>query len=80
MFKSKSAFVALSAVIAAACVGAYYCITRPVVGQSVPLSVPAPENAAPSAPRNEEVEREILNGIGSIRDLKPVPQQAASRR
>lgn len=80
MFKITWAYMALSAILAAAGVGAYHYITRAAIGQSVPPSATAPREVAPSAPRGEDVERKILNGIGSIRDLKPVPQQPALRR
>lgn len=81
MFKSTSKYVALCVMVAAvAGVGTYYYATRATIERSVPLSAPAPPARAPSAPRHEEVEREILNGIGSIKDLEPVPQQSSVRR
>lgn len=85
MFKSTSKYVALRAMVSAVAVavafaGTYYYATRATIERSVPLSAPAPPARAPSAPRHEEVEREILNGIGSIKDLKPVPQQTSVRR
>ncbi|MDQ0027912.1 hypothetical protein J2X90_005748 [Variovorax paradoxus] len=81
MFKSTSKYVALSVMVAAvAGVGTYYYAIRARSEQSVPLGAAAPPARAPSAPRHEEVEREILNGIGSIKDLKPVPQQSSVRR
>ena len=82
MFKSTSKYVALCVMVAAVAVGVgtYYYATRSTIERSDPLSATAPLARAPSAPRHEEVEREILNGIGSINDLKPVPQQASVQR
>ncbi|CAN7716161.1 hypothetical protein LJR260_005733 [Variovorax paradoxus] len=76
MLKITWAFMALGAIVA----GAYHYITRAAVGQSVPPSATAPREVAPSTPQDEDIERKILNGIGSIRDLKPVPQQPAPRQ
>jgi len=81
MLKSTSKYVALSVMVAAAAgVGTYYYVIRATSEQSIPLSAASPPARAPSAPRHQEVEREILNGIGSIKDLKPVLQQSSVQR
>jgi len=75
MFKITWTYTAFSVIAAVAGVAAYHYIARAATGQSVPSRATAPPAAAPSAPRDEDVERDILHGIGSIKDLKPVPQQ-----
>jgi hypothetical protein len=80
MFKIAWAYMVLSALVAAAGVGAYLYIAPAATGQSVPPSATAHREIAPSTPRDEDVKRKILNGIGSIRDLNPVPQQSVLRR
>ena len=80
MSQSTSKYVAVSVVVAAvAGVGSYY-FTRSTIEPLAPRSAGAPPAGAPSSPRHEEVEREILNGIGSIKNLQPVPQQSSVRR
>jgi hypothetical protein len=80
MLKSASIYVALSVIVAIAVAGAatYYYITHAVNERSVPLRAAAPPAEPPSVP--QDVEREILNGIGSIKDLKPVLPQSPVRR
>ncbi|MGJ7604247.1 hypothetical protein ACSFA7_07880 [Variovorax sp. LT1R20] len=80
MFKSTKTYVALCVIVAAASVGTYYYITRATIEQSMPSDAIAPPALTPSAPRDEDVERKILQGIGSIKNLKPVPLQPALQR
>ncbi|CAN7660237.1 hypothetical protein ABL841_30315 [Variovorax paradoxus] len=80
MFKITWKYMALSVIVAATGAGAYHYITPAAIGHSVPPSATVPPARAPSAPRDEDVERKILDGIGSIKDLKPVQQQPALRQ
>jgi len=81
MFRSTSKYVVVGVVVSAvAGVGSYYYFTRATIEQVAPLGAGAPPAGAPSPPRHEDLEREILNGIGSIKNLQPVPQQSSVRR
>lgn len=80
MFKSTWTYVALGLIVAAAGGGAYYYITRATIEQQVPPSVSAPAPVAPSAPQDDDVKRKTLEGIGSIKNLTPVPLQPAPQR
>ncbi|MBT2320795.1 hypothetical protein J7E62_00270, partial [Variovorax paradoxus] len=80
MLKSTWTYVALGFIVATAGSGAYYYITHTQVEQQVPPTAAAPPPVAPSAPQDNEAKRKSLEGIGSIKNLKPVPLQPAPQR
>ncbi len=75
MLKSTKTYVALCAIVAIAGIGMYHYINHATIEQSTPSGEAVPPVATPSAPRDKDVERKTLHGIGSIKDLKPVPLQ-----
>lgn len=79
MLKSTWTYIALGFIVAAAGGGAYYYITHTTI-EHVPPSAAAPPSVAPSAPQNDDVKRKTLEGIGSIKNLKPVPLQPTQQR
>jgi hypothetical protein len=69
-------YIAGAAAVAAACGGGYYYYTQHTVSREVikePAQIVAPQPAAPSNQPDDETRRKTLEGIGSIKNLKPVP-------
>ena len=73
MLTSTKIYVALCAIIVFAGIGMYYYINHATIERSTNSGEAIPPVATPSAPQDRDVERKILHGIGSIKDLKPVP-------
>ena len=80
MFKTTWTYIALGFIVAAAGGGAYYYITHATMEQHVPPSAATPPSVAPTMPQDDDVKRKTLEGIGSIKNLKPVPLQPSPQR
>jgi hypothetical protein len=80
MLKTKWTYLALGVLVAAGGGGTYYYTTRLTVEELIPESAAAPAALAPSVPRDEDVDRKVLEGIGSIKQLRPVPLRPALQR
>ncbi|MDQ0038603.1 hypothetical protein J2W30_006390 [Variovorax boronicumulans] len=75
MLKSAKTYVVFCAIVAVTGIGMYYYINHATIESSPPSGKAVPPVAAPSAPQDGDVERKILQSIGSIKDLKHVPLQ-----
>ena len=80
MIRSTWTYLALGAIVAVAGGGAYYYITHAEIHQEMPPSAADSPPVEPFALQDEDVTRKTLEGIGSIRNLKPVPVQPAPQR
>ncbi|PNG46136.1 hypothetical protein WDL1P3_00187 (plasmid) [Variovorax sp. WDL1] len=80
MFKSTWTYIALGFIVAAAGGAAYYYITHATIEKQAPPSAAVPPSVAPAVPQDDDVKRKTLEGIGSIKNLKPVPLQPSPQR
>jgi hypothetical protein len=83
MLKTIWTYAAIAVAVSGAGAAAYYFTheTQSMEGP-VPVAEPARPTAAPtqSASNQEELKRKTLEGIGSIKKLKPVPLQPSQQR
>jgi hypothetical protein len=80
VIKSTWTYLALGVIVAVAGGGAYYYITHAEIHQEMPQSAADSLPVESSALQGDDVKRKTMDGIGSIRNLKPVPLQPAPQR
>lgn len=80
MLKTTWTYIALGLIAAVAGVGAFYYMTQTTVEQHVPAAAAAPPPPAPKPAQDDDLKRKTLEGIGSIKKLKPVPLEPTPHR
>ncbi len=79
MNKTVLIYITVAIAVAGAAGGTYY-LTQEARTVETPTAVESAPIVVPAQPSNtNEVRRKTLEGIGSIKDLKPVPLQPSQR-